>query len=306
MAARRRSYKSLFGALAIALGAILVAGCASAGPAPPTRQGELSPASSAAGAPADEWGDDWVTATHAPSRRSRPTTERSTAWTVVLATFAAEGHAQAAANTVRQLGAAFPRLADARVHTTPSGSMVVYGLYESADSKAAQSDLKAIKTLAIADRPAFPRAMLSRIKLRPQAGGLHPHALMSARQRYPTVDPLYTLEVAVWGDFESGKLSLDEIHRHAEEDAARLRAQGYEAYFHHDDDKRLSMVTVGLFDRRAIDQRTGFYSPAVEALIRRFPAHLVNGEELGELIDRRRPSRGARVQQPKLVHVPKL
>ncbi len=148
--------------------------------------------------------------------------------------------------------------------------------------------------------------MLTRVTLRTSPTRLHPFALMSARHRHPKVDPLYTLEVAIWSDFESGKLSLDEIHRQAESYAKKLRVDGYEAYFHHDDDKRLSTVTVGLFDRTALDARTGLYGHAVEGVLQRFPARLVNGETLREPIDGRNPTRGTRVQQPRLVHVPKL
>jgi hypothetical protein len=192
------------------------------------------------------------------------------------------------------------------VHTGAGGSLVAYGRYESAQSDDAQRDLAWIKGLTLNDLPAFPRAMLSRVNLRPAAAGYRPLELMSARIRHPRVDPLYTLEVAVWGDFESGKLSIEQIHRSAEEYARTLRTRGFEAYYHHDDDRRLSMVTVGLFDHTAIDQRTGLYGPAVEALLRDFPAHLVNGQELLEPVDGRRVQRGTRVQRPKLVHVPKL
>ena len=57
----------------------------------------------------------------------------------------------------------------------------------------------------------FPRAILSRIDLRSARQALHPHSLHSVRRRYPSVDPLYTLEVAIWGDFESGELAPSDI-----------------------------------------------------------------------------------------------
>ena len=38
---------------------------------------------------------------------------------------------------------------------------------------------------------------------------IDPISLRAARRRFPGVDPLYTLQVAVWGDFESGELSLE-------------------------------------------------------------------------------------------------
>ena len=260
------------------------------------------------------WGEDWASLPPAGSgaRATRPAGSGAgsggpaTSWAIVLLTFSAEGHERAAANALQQLPAISPQLVGAAwVHTTENGSMVLHGHYDSPESAEAQRDLERVKTLTVSERQVFPRAILTRIRLPGAPRALHPHELYSARNRYPKVDPLYTLEVAVWGDFESGKLSLAEIHRRAQAYAQELRAQGFEAYFYHDDDKRLSVVTVGLFDRRAIDARSGLYSPQVDALREQFPAHLVNGELLREPIDMRRPHRGTRVQKPLLVHVPK-
>jgi hypothetical protein len=254
-----------------------------------------------------DWGEDWQPPP-APETRTAGADPgdagRTTVWSIVLVTYSDEGHREAAANVVEQLPTIAPELGAARVHTTSKGSMVVYGRYDGPQNDAAQRDLKWVKEITMGNRRVFPRAILSRINLGARRA-LHPHALRSVRLRHPNVDPLYTLEVALWGDFESGKLAPADIRRRAEAYANELRAQGFEAYFHHDDDKRLSMVTVGVFDRTVIDPRSGFYGPAVEALLQRFPAHLVNGELLYEPIDRYRPARGTRVQRPMLVHVPK-
>ena len=263
-----------------------------------------------------DWGDDWLgpartrtdragTAIETRTPRARPG-RPTTFWTLVLQTFSQTGHRQHAATMVQELRTAVPQLAGARVHTTSSGSMVIYGNYESAQDPAAQRDKEAIKKITIRDRQAFPRAMLTRIRLQPPPGAMHPYELMSVRQRHPNVNPLYTLQVAVWGDFESGKLTLAQIHQKAEAYATELRVQSFDAYFHHDDDQRLSVVTIGVFDRRAIDPQTGFFSPEVEALIHRFPVHLVNGEPLMEIKNRRDPRRSRQPQTPRLVEVPKL
>ena len=206
---------------------------------------------------------------------------------------------------VAQLRTLTPRLADMWIHSTSNGAMVVFGRYEGPQTDQAQADLKMVKAITLKDRQMFGRAMLTRIKVGSVSGTLHPLSLMSVRTRYPNIDPLYTIEVAVWSDFGTGKLTLKEIHEHAESYARELRTRGYEAYYFHDDDTRVSTVTVGLFNRSAIDHRSGLYSPEVDLIMRRFPAHLVNGEKLLEPIDGRNPSRGTRVQQPILVHVPK-
>ena len=310
---RSRPAATAHGALAVAILAAATGvsgGCQADRPAAPSAR---------AGGSTDtaeewDWGEDWASLPPAGSRArgARPAGSGagsrgpSTSWAIVLLTFSAEGHQRAAANALQQLPAIAPQLGGgAWVRTTENGSIVVYGHYESPESAEAQRDLERVKTLTVRERQVFPRAILTRIRLPGAQRALHPHELYSARKRYPNVDPLYTLEVAVWGDFESGKLSRAEIHRRAEAYAQELRAQGFEAYFYHDDDKRLSVVTVGLFDRRAIDARSGLYSSQVDVLLERFPAHLVNGELLHEPISMRRPGRGTRVQKPLLVHVPK-
>lgn len=256
------------------------------------------------------FGEDWADVggrRRDGGRAARPgdAQQRRSNWTIVLNTFSTEGHSQAASNMRVHIGSIDSRLSGARVHTTARGSMVTYGSYMGAEDAAAQADLKWIKAITISNRPVFARAMLSRITRRDPTVPLDPLELMSVRARHPDIDPLYTLQVAVWGDFESGKLTLAEIHQHAESYARRLRAQGLNAYYDHDDDKRLSVITVGLFDSTAIENpQLGIYSAEVKALMRRFPEHLVNGEPLLELIDRR--TGRTRVQKPKLVLVPKI
>ncbi|MHC4103198.1 MAG: hypothetical protein ACYSW1_20215, partial [Planctomycetota bacterium] len=258
-----------------ALCSILAGGCAVDSGGPPPGGEPLFEAG--------DWGEDRPDAVAPGQATPAAGTSRRTVWTIVLATFPSQGHQQAAANSVRQLPRIDAKLSGgAWVHTGADGSLMAYGRYESAQSEDAQRDLGWIKGLTLNDVPAFPRAMLTRVNLRPAAAGFDPLELMSARLRHPNVDPLYTLEVAVWSDFDSGKLSLKQIRRSAENYARTLRAKGYEAYYHHDDDRRLSMVTVGLFDRSAVDQRTGLYGPAVDVLLRDFPTYLVNGEELLE------------------------
>ena len=234
---------------------------------------------------------------------ARPTS-RTTYWGIVLRTFSGDDHRSAAANMVRSAATIDPRLGQAHPHTTSKGSMVVYGIYESAESAAAQRDLEWIKGIEIRNRQVFPRAILSRINPDPGRRRFAEHELMSVRRRYPHVDPLYTLQVGVWGDFNSG-MTLEAIRGRAERHVSALRSKGYESYVHHDDDKRLSMVTVGLFDRSAVDAQSGIFDPEVERLFRDFPAHLVNGEPLEEPLNARAPQLGTRTQAPKLVLVPR-
>ncbi|MDY7110263.1 MAG: hypothetical protein SYC29_16665 [Planctomycetota bacterium] len=231
---------------------------------------------------------------------------RSFFWTILLGSYTDEGHENAAANMVRSCATIDARLGAARVHTTSKGSMVIYGAWDDPEAPAAQAALDWIKGIELRDRPVFPRAMLTRINLRHAQRQFEAGELMSVRLRYPRVDPLYTLQVAVWGDFGSGELSLEEIRRRAEAYTRELRGRGHNAFFHHDDDQRLSMVTVGLFDHTAIDPESGLYSAEVERLLAAFPEHLVNGEPLYEPTAPGRAESRRRVQKPRLVLVPKL
>lgn len=230
-------------------------------------------------------------------------------WTIVLGTFSGDDHAQQARLVQQQVTAAVPEVRGAQVHSTERGSMLIVGSYAAADDPRAVADLARIKEANFNNMPVFARAFLTPMP-RARTASAAPasrseYDLMKAREVYPDVHPLYTLQVAVWSDFDSGAISAAEIRRQAEAHAQRLRSQGHEAYVHHDDAARQSLVTVGLFNRTALDSSTGEYSDEVRLLMRRFPHHLVNGEELQEPIDRRRPDRGTRPQRTFLVIVPR-
>ncbi len=303
------SYKSVPGTLVMAVfclaGIVTAPGCGLESDSLSTGSREFGAGSgSRATAKGDDWGTDWDQGRDRGSAGS--TAGASTVWTIVLATFPSEAGAVAAAdNMMRQLQTLAPQLGELWVHSTGSGAMVVSGRYDGVESPDAQAALRLIKAVQIQGQPAFARAMLTRVKLRPVGLATHPFSLMSVRLRYPNLDPLYTLEVGIWGDFESGTLTVKQIHEKAEAQTRELRNLGFEAYFYHDDDKRLSVVSVGVFDRTAIDPRSGMYGPGLQSLMDKFPAHLVNGETLLEPIDGRDASRGTRVQKPMPVLIPK-
>jgi hypothetical protein len=265
-------------------------------------------------------GEDWSTSNPlrpaarsgertSSAARSTTTPERTPAdepaWSIVLNTFSGETHATASANMIASLRTIAPQLtSQAHVRSTASGSMVMYGLYPSLDDPRAREDLERIKSIKHQDVAVFPRAFLTRTGSAAKHQVNDPNALLSVRQRHPNVDPLYTLQVAAWSDFETGQLKIDELRKRAEAHARDLRAKGFEAYYHHGD-SGISVVTVGLFDRTAYDVQLGDLSPDLTQLRKQFPEYLVNGEPLMELIDRHNPRRGTRPQVPRLVLVPK-
>ena len=125
-----------------------------------------------------------------------------------------------------------------------------------------------------------------------------------ARERFPNQNPLYSVQVAVWSDLGSGELSLADVKQRAESYCKQLRTRGIEAYVFHDGGTKTSSVCVGVFGKDAYDPRSTLYSAEVEAVLRRFPKHLVNGEALMLPYDKSDPSK-LRAQPPTLVEVPK-
>jgi hypothetical protein len=234
-----------------------------------------------------------------------PDAPQTISWTILLNSFTGPEHELQARRALAQYQAALPDLTDAFITDTPRGSMIAYGSYIAPGDAAAKADLQRIKAIAVGQSRPFARAVMSPLtSSNPEGRAGSRFDLMTARDKYPDVNPLYTLQVAVWGDFESGTMTLAEIHRRAEDYAAKLRGQGVEAYVYHNDLAKLSMVTVAVFDSSAIDAEAGLMSPELTALRKRFPAHLVNGEEFHEPINRNLPNRGTRLQEPRLVEVP--
>jgi len=231
-------------------------------------------------------------------------------WTIVLATVAGENAQAEAQRTLLAVTRSSPELAGGtRLVPAPSGVMIAYGAYADVRDEQAQADLAWIKQIVVGRNRPYALAVLTRVSSATTAAtNLHPNDLRSARQQYPKIDPLYTLQVGVWSDLESGALTPEQVRQSAERQAAQLRAQGHEAYFYHDVQKAVSLVTVGLFDRSAVSidpaLRTPVYSAEVEAMLKKFPEHQVNGERVLEPVAPRVPELGTRVQTPKLVIVP--
>jgi hypothetical protein len=236
-------------------------------------------------------------------------------WSLVLGTFTDEGHAAAAEQMIIGLRTVAPQVTGARVHSTSKGSMVVVGNFNGRDDPAAKEEIARLKAIKYQGRQVFDRVILTKLDLRLSRGELHPYDLLSARKAHPKVDPLYTLEIAIWianDDPKAGdRITFDEVKRRAEAQVTQLRLEGYEAYFYHDEDTQRSEVTVGLFDRTAIHPVSGLYSDEVRQLYKRFPERKANGEIIYEPVAVREPNERQadiwrRPQTPVLVLVPTM
>jgi len=224
-------------------------------------------------------------------------------WAIVLGTFSGEDHETAARDACEKLGERIPELRGAVVKSTPRGSMILWGSYAGPEDPAARKEVERMKAYEYKGARPFASAMLVRpeVTRKPPSG---PNDLRNLRRRFPKTDPLYTLQVAAWADFDGTK-KLEEIRRSAEAHAAQLRAKGYEAWFNHDDDLKMSVVTVGAFGNDAYDPRSTLYSREVSDVLKKFPQHLVNGEPLLIRTDPKNPRSAEFPQQAYLVQVPR-
>ncbi len=224
-----------------------------------------------------------------PGRAAKPTkaTEASQAaaepprWGVVLVTFADDGHQQMAKAACERLAETYPALKGCYVRSTDRGSVVFFGQFTGPKAEDARAALEMVKTISPDGRVRpFGRAYLSRATSSSDRSRSAHDLRTAARRKLPGVEPVFTFQVAMWSDFDSKTLSQDEIEQRAEDHCRSLRGRGVEAYVHHDLDKHMSIVTVGVFDSTAYDPRSTLFSPAVEKLFKQFPVMQVNGEEL--------------------------
>jgi hypothetical protein len=227
-------------------------------------------------------------------------------YAIAVATFTGAGHESDARRGHSELMMQHPAVGrKLKVRKRSRGSALTYGHYSGYDDPSAKSDLVMLRSITTPQgRSLFSQLLLTKFRSVQSKEGLHPHDLWTIRREYPTIVPIYTLEVAVWGDFDSGELPSARRRSAAEQYASELRTKGYEAFFYHNDDSELSSVTVGLFSYKAIDAETGFYSPEVEAMLARFPQRLMNGQPVLEYHDPSNHAKGTKVQVPCLAEVP--
>lgn len=227
-------------------------------------------------------------------------------WAVVLATFSDEGHKEMAKAARDRLAEAYPALKDSFVRSTERGSVVMLGAFTTPKEEQARTTLEAVKAISPdgRNRP-FSKAYLSRV---PGTGGpVSAFELTAwARKKMPGVRPTFTVQVAMWGDFDSNTMTQDQVDAKAEAHCRSLRARGLDAFMHSDPDKHTAIVTVGIFDSSAYDARSTLFSPPVERLFKQFPAMLVNGEELLVPPPKGAPAGTPPTKQPcVLIEVPK-
>ena len=217
--------------------------------------------------------------TNSQSGDSKSATKEDRRWGIILLSFSGDDHAQLAQASCVQLRRKYPVLVDAFVREKSNGSVVMVGRFTGTDDPAAKPMVKQVQALTDGNDRPFARSFLTRVDTA-RTGQMGAFDLRRARLANPNTRTLYSIEVAVWSDFGSGEITVEEIRRKAEAYTAQLRAQGLPAFFNHDDDRRMSIVTIGIFGEDAYDSKTMLYSDDVMAIKKRFPKLMVNGEDL--------------------------
>ncbi len=235
---------------------------------------------------------------------TKPTVPR---YGICVGTFTSEAHRAEGNEYIRKLGLLLPGISEElSLYSETDLSMVLYGDFEGWNDPTVREATTKLRNVRIQGRKIFETPILTEVMPPRDPATIDPIELLSLRIKYPEARTLYTVEIAVWGDFESGELSTDRRHRIAEDYARSLRSAGHQAWFHHDEIKRMSTVTIGVFDHRAVDAESGIRSPAVERVVEKFPMRLVNGEPLMIPVIRGDLGSGTRPQKPMLVEVPEL
>lgn len=220
-------------------------------------------------------------------------------WAVVLDTFTTQDHRELAAKYVDIFRQISP-FTDVWIESDERGSIVRYGSYPAMDSKIAQNDLTSLKQFVYNDVRPFAGAYLSRIASNP-SGRLREYNLVQAYRLLPREDTVYSLQIGVYEAEQD--TTAEEARRLAEQAVAQLRAQGEMAFYYHSPNR--SMVCIGVFPSTAVDAATGFYSPEVTALQRRFPYNSFNGRSLKQEILTNSGQRREELQPSFLVLVPR-
>lgn len=240
-----------------------------------------------------------------PAGQGTASDDEGPSWSILISSFTQDDHVEAARAARDRLASQFPELADCVVRRVAKGSVIVLGKYSGPSDPEAQERMKKVKAIAVDRARPFAGVILTRVTVTDENRKPSPYDIRHLRELNPDINPLYTLQVAAWSTFGDRSLKWSEVRAAAEKYCRELRTKGFLAFVHHDDDRQISSVTIGAFGKDAYDPRSTLFDPEVEDLMKKFPKHLVNGEEVLVPVDPRKPDGPTRPQGPRLVEVPK-
>jgi len=158
--------------------------------------------------------------------------------------------------------------------------LLVYGRYDSPESKQAQRDLERVRLAESGRSRPFAGAFFMPPSVEAAGGRNARYDLRNAR-RFHGEDAVYTLQVNVYGRGDGGRASAEDLagfRELAERAVEALRAEGTPAFFFHG--PNTSSVTVGIFG--ADDHDPTVQPPLESERLRRFreefPHALFNGQ----------------------------
>lgn len=210
---------------------------------------------------------------------ARPTPEqgvnvsaRDGAWAIALAFYSGAQHRAIAMENAPIIAQQSGRT-DLRVRSLERGSVIVAGTYRGPGDPNAMAELERLKGIAVGDARPFASAYLAPpVTDSVDARQVGEFDLRGAKARFGEKNAVYTLEFTLYN--EGG---ARDYRSAAERTVLQLRGEGETAFYYHGNHS--SVVTLGLFGDDAIDPRTNRYSPAVDALQRRFKFAMVNDEK---------------------------
>jgi hypothetical protein len=233
---------------------------------------------------------------------SAPLRKQEGRWSIVLATVSGSNHEVNAKAILQKVQQESPEVRNAFIRPTERGSAVWLGRFHESNSPAAKAALARVRAITKGGRAVFGTAFMSVL---PDDSSIGPLDLRRARLMHPGINPLYTFQIAAWGTFGGNQISWAAVQKEAARYAGELRRRGHQAWYYHDSLTELSVVTIGVFDRRAYDAQSTLFSPEVELLRRKFPRHLINGEEV--MVELKSGDPRSRIpQECRLVVVPEL
>ena len=154
-------------------------------------------------------------------------------YAIVIGTFIGDQSISAAENMRIQLVMQYPVLSgQVAVRPRSRGSVLTYGDYEGYNDSRAKTDITTLRSMRTQNgNTLFAQVLLMRFKSLKTRQQLHSYDLWTIRREFPTMVPIFTLEVAVWGDFDSGQFPEERRRMAAEAYATELRKKGFEAFF---------------------------------------------------------------------------
>lgn len=227
---------------------------------------------------------------------------KSTQWSIILASLPNAAAAQQALSTIRSTHGLLRAFIDQR----DQQSVVAYGHYEGPNDKQAKLDLDRLRTMQSGQSRPFASAYLAPPPAQSLAGSNAEHDLRTVSKRYGPA-AIYTLQIGVYGNTGSNTPKPSEIKEFrlaAERAVLDLRSKEERAFYYHAPFR--SMVTIGIFGENDFDASI---TPPMESLRlrelrKRFPHNYLNGQGINESLNTDSGQRVTRLQPSSLVGIP--